>query len=125
MENNRICIICGKKYSYCPHCGKYDNVPRWMMSFHDENCMKIYSITWAYKNGKMSKDNAKEELAKINVFNGDGLRDGIKSLVDEILQEISWDEIKVIPKVQDEVVDEEQNPVISKKQNHKRNRNKG
>lgn len=66
MSHNRQCMICGKTYSYCPACHADSTKPRWMVSFDDEKCKKIWDILSA--NGAGDIDNA-TALAQLKALN--------------------------------------------------------
>ena len=53
--HERICICCGKKYEYCPHCGDYKNKPRWMTNYDDEGCHIAFQTVTDYLAGEMTK----------------------------------------------------------------------
>ena len=58
-ENNKTCICCGKKYTFCPSCSEFDKYPRWMNIYHDENCREIFMVTSDFIAGDIVKDEAK------------------------------------------------------------------
>jgi len=39
-KNNKVCLICGKAYSYCPSCRKTE--PGWKNLVDTELCLDIY-----------------------------------------------------------------------------------
>lgn len=86
MKNMRICIMDGKEYEYCPSCHKYDNLPRWMMSFCSDNCHDIFAVFCEYRQNKISKADAAEKL-KVLVSDASALSANFKKTYDEIMTE--------------------------------------
>ena len=66
-ENNKTCICCGKKYTYCPSCSEFDKYPKWMNIYHDENCREIFMVTSDFIAGDIVKDEAKARLDKCDL----------------------------------------------------------
>lgn len=53
------CIVCGTRYEYCSNCDRFSRLPRWMESFHDDNCHIIFNTIMEYKAGvKTAKEAA-------------------------------------------------------------------
>lgn len=73
FNKNRSCLVCNKKYEFCPTgCKKSINKPSWMGMFHSENCRNIYYTCSNYMVGKsITKEQAKEELEKLDLSNID------------------------------------------------------
>lgn len=83
VNNLRTCEICGTKYKYCNNCGEYQNYPRWMFLFHDENCRDIWSAINAYRAGTNTAYEAKKRLEKLDITN---VVDVYKKYIDEIFE---------------------------------------
>lgn len=62
MAELRRCIVCGKIYEYCIHCGDSKQDELWKYVYHDENCMAINHILRSYRGGEISKDEAKQRM---------------------------------------------------------------
>ena len=84
MKHERECQLCGEKYSYCPNCADYNDSPRWMFLFHDENCKKIYDVVNAYRTETMSADAAKAKLMKLDLSKRDSFASKFKKIISEI-----------------------------------------
>ncbi len=89
MKHERTCVICGKKYSYCPNCSAYLDKPRWMFMFDDEKCKNIYDVLNAYKTNSMSADEAKAKLNRIDPERKSVKDPGFKATVQEIYKSAS------------------------------------
>ena len=107
-KNNKTCIVCSTKYTYCSGCSEFDKYPRWMGIYHEENCKNIFDITSKYLNGQISKEEAKEELGKCDLSNKKNFNKSILDAVNKIMasdkkkkKEIIIEPIKPV-----EVVDE-------------------
>lgn len=102
-KNNKTCIVCSKKYTYCSGCSEFDRYPRWMGIFHNENCKNIYTVTNDYINrhlSGMTKAEARELLDKCDLSYKEQLHKNIRAALDEIYFEEKTE--AVLPEV-DEV----------------------
>lgn len=97
---DRTCIVCGKKYSFCPHCGADQNKPSWMFIFDDECCHDVYDAVSGYKAGAYTKEQAKDIIKKHKL--NKKINDNMQKSVDEILTEEKTSEKTVLPKMQKE-----------------------
>ena len=59
VRNNKTCILCGNKYSYCSGCAEFDHLPRWMECYCSENCKDIFNILSSYNMNHKTKEEAK------------------------------------------------------------------
>ena len=62
-KNNKTCILCGKKYTFCNRCEEFDRLPRWMGIYCSDNCRAIFNILTDYNGGHITKE---EEIQKLN-----------------------------------------------------------
>ena len=76
MAKNRICLICGNKYDYCPTCDRDRLKPSWYTLFCSETCYDINNILSKNTAGKLSIAEANKELNKI-VFNKNNIKNEI------------------------------------------------
>ena len=65
MSVKRKCFMCGQEFEYCPSCR--DNKPdeHWRFLYHDEKCLDISKIWYAYRGNEISKKRAMEGMKKI------------------------------------------------------------
>ena len=83
--NDRICICCGQKYEYCPHCGESRNKPRWLMNYDDEGCHIAFQTVTDYLMGEVTKEAAKVILEGTPLKNRQMFKPSVAKYVDEIL----------------------------------------
>lgn len=83
--NNKTCICCGKKYTFCTGCGQFDNEPRWKAIYHNETCKDIFIIVSDFLQNAISKEDAKERLMKCDLSYKDQLHKNLQNGIDEIL----------------------------------------
>lgn len=102
MANIRKCMMCGKKYEWCINCGDRHPEETWRYLYHDENCMKISNIWYAYRGKEISKEEAKKQMDKYQ----DNINDILKN------DSIPAMEIRDIYGVKEEKVDVEEVPVV-------------
>lgn len=86
-QANRICKTCGKEYFFCSHCEKSLNSPQWMLMWHDENCKTVYEIASDYAQGRISKKDAKERLAKCDLKVLYTFNENIRNILEDIMTE--------------------------------------
>lgn len=86
-QANRICKTCGKEYFFCSHCEKSLNSPQWMLMWHDENCKSVYEIASDYAQGRISKKDAKERLAKCDLKVLYTFNENIRNILEDIMAE--------------------------------------
>nr|DAG57829.1 MAG TPA: DNA gyrase inhibitor [Caudoviricetes sp.] len=64
----RMCCVCHEEYSFCPVCNSEDrNKPTWYFAYCSENCKDIYTVTSDYEDKKISADDAKKQLDKLDL----------------------------------------------------------
>ncbi len=81
----RKCLICGTEYDYCPNCKKYSHLPRWMFSYHDENCKNIGTALNDYKAKNKTPIEVKRVLESTDLSNIDSFKPVFKDMINEIL----------------------------------------
>lgn len=96
IKDNKTCIICGTKYSYCPNCSEFSKYPTWMTLFHDENCKELYFITSGYLAGEISAEKAKERYNKCDLTNRKNFNNNVKRVLSELFDE-EKEEKKSVP----------------------------
>ena len=84
-KNNRVCVCCGKTYTYCPTCGKDSVKPIWMNTFHDENCKTIFYAVVDFLTGTINKNEAKKILSKCSINRGVKFKGNIPETIDVIM----------------------------------------
>ena len=61
-KNNKTCIVCGEKYTFCPTCSDTNNLKMWKNIYHNENCKDIFNTASDYLAGAITKEEAKEKF---------------------------------------------------------------
>lgn len=57
--NNRKCICCNERYSYCPDCNGADRLkPSWYSEFCSETCKDLWLTCTRFNMGKLTKSEA-------------------------------------------------------------------
>ena len=85
-KNNRTCICCGTKYTYCSGCSEYDHLPRWMSIYHDANCREIFTILMDYEIKEITKEQAVERLHKCNLSKRKTFNEKIRNEIEALLK---------------------------------------
>lgn len=84
-KDNRICVICGKSYSYCPSCHQDKNKPTWYAIFDGENCKGIYDVCTEYRDGNIDKKTAYERITKLDITDIEDFAESTKNQIKDIL----------------------------------------
>lgn len=65
-SNNRKCICCGTRYSYCPSCSNADRLaPSWKAEFCSETCKDLWLTATRFNMGKITKQEAQEIIKSL------------------------------------------------------------
>lgn len=68
MKRKRKCILCpSHEYEYCSNCKPDNAVETWRFLFDSENCRDVYKTLESFAYKKISANEAKEQLEKLNV----------------------------------------------------------
>ena len=83
-KNNKECICCGTKYSYCNTCSADRDKPTWMRNYCSDNCRKLFNTASDYFAKAITKEDAKKiidsaDLSKMSSFNK-----GVIQMINEV-----------------------------------------
>ena len=62
MANERLCLMCGKRYRYCSNCRDFNQKETWRYLYHDEKCKEISNIWYDYRENQITGEVAKERF---------------------------------------------------------------
>lgn len=77
-RGERICVVCGKEYIYCPNCKKGDPNETWRFMYDSEECRDIFKICSNFAFGHINAETAKKKLEKYDVADRSRFSDDIK-----------------------------------------------
>lgn len=80
-KNNRTCVCCSTKYTYCNTCEAHQSEPAWKSMWCSENCKNIFMAVTDFLAKEISKSEAKHILEKCDLSNKDEFD---KTIVDAI-----------------------------------------
>lgn len=86
-KRNRVCLLCGTKYEYCPTCTQDKTKPAFMAEFHSESCKNIFEICTRFNMGLMSKVEAQEALASCDLSHRANFKPFVQRDLDKIFAE--------------------------------------
>ena len=95
-KNNKVCLNCGKVYTFCPNCSDYALLDSWNNIYCSENCRNIFQITTDYNYGELSKEKALEKLSACDLSNKESFHKTVIKIIDEIMTQTVKDEIEKI-----------------------------
>ena len=85
IKNNKVCILCGKRYSFCSRCEEFDHLPRWMAIYCSDNCKKIFDAISAYNMKLKTKKEAAKILKECDLSRKSEFKESCQKYIDEIL----------------------------------------
>lgn len=91
----RICVCCGKEYTYCPHCKEDEEKPTWMFAYDTFECKEIFNTLSRYNSSLLTKEEAKDIISK-NTTKNKVFIDYIQKQIDDLLKE---EPVKEMPKI--------------------------
>ena len=87
VENNKTCILCGTKYTYCNNCAEFDHLPYWMICYCSRNCKDIFDTLSAYNMKQITKDEARNILSKCDLSNKQSFKESTLNCINSIMEE--------------------------------------
>lgn len=94
VKNNKTCILCGKKYSYCNSCAEFDHLPRWMEIYCTANCKDIFNILSSYNMKHKTKEEARTLLEKCDLSYVTDFNHINQKFIEEIMEKESMPILK-------------------------------
>ena len=85
-RGTRKCIICGKEYVYCPHCGNGSKEETWRYLYDSELCLNVFNVLSKYQFKHITKEEAKAEIEKLEIPKDVKFTGEVKKQVDEIVK---------------------------------------
>lgn len=86
-KENTACIVCGKKYHLCIACERNKATWRpWKVIVDSENCYNIYKVVNDYNFSKITKNEARTLLEKLNLTEVHTFREHIRQKIYEIMK---------------------------------------
>lgn len=87
-KNNRTCIVCGEKYTYCPTCSEYSKLKPWHSIYHNENCKELYTTASDYLANTITKEEASDKFNKCDLSYRSKLHKVIANTINEVLSNV-------------------------------------
>ena len=84
-KSNRICFLCGKKYSYCNTCGTDINKPSWYTMWCSENCKNLDQILAAHTMKQITTEEAKKKIEDLKLNNVKFADENVEKHYNEIM----------------------------------------
>lgn len=84
-KNNKTCIVCNTRYTFCTHCSDFDYEPRWKALFHDENCKKIFSLLTEYNAGNIDKETAVNSMKELDLSDFSKFKEKLQNEINDLL----------------------------------------
>ena len=91
---NRKCLVCGKKYDFCPTCEKDRFEPFWKVSFHDDNCHDVWQTLCAVTCKTISEADGAKKLKKLDLTHVDSFAPVIRKQIKDLLGDTKKESFK-------------------------------
>lgn len=88
-EINHWCVLCGAGYHSCDTCSKEKHFTPWRTLTDTMEHYKIFMVLKNYNNKLISKEEARELLADLNLSGQDSFKESAKNLLADIFSETS------------------------------------
>ena len=92
-KSNRICFLCGKKYSYCNTCGTDINKPSWYTMWCSENCKNLDQILAAHTMKQITTEEAKKKIEDLKLNNVKFADENVEKHYNEIMSYIKDEKV--------------------------------
>lgn len=92
-KSNRICFLCGKKYSYCNTCGTDINKPSWYTMWCSENCKNLDQILAAHTMKQITTEEAKKKIEDLKLNNVKFADENVEKHYNEIISYIKDEKV--------------------------------
>lgn len=84
-QNNKTCITCGKKYTYCNRCDDYATLPKWKTIWCSERCKEIFNTASYFLSGSIDAEEAKKRLSGFNLNKNEEFSFGVQKALDKLV----------------------------------------
>ena len=85
MPSKRKCTLCPSHiYEYCPSCKDKKIIEPWRLLFDSENCRDAYHIISEFAFGRLSANEAKSQLDKIDVPNKEDMQPALRKNLEDL-----------------------------------------
>lgn len=92
-KSNRICFLCGKKYSYCNTCGTDINKPSWYTMWCSEDCKNLDQILAAHTMKQNTTEEAKKKIEDLKLNNVKFADENVEKHYNEIMSYIKDEKV--------------------------------
>ena len=90
MKAMRKCVLCpSHEYEYCTKCKDKSIIESWRLLFDKESCRDIYHILSEFAFGRLSADDAKNQLDNYEMPNLDDMQTALRKNYEEVLSQAS------------------------------------
>lgn len=88
-QNNRTCVCCSTKYTYCNTCETHKEEPAWKAMWCSENCKTIFMAVTDFLAKEISLQEAKQILEQCDLSHQNKFGKSITDTIDAICSEKS------------------------------------
>lgn len=85
MAKIRTCMVDGKQYTYCPHCGKDNPNETWRFLYCSDGCKDIDYVLSDYRTKKINIASAYEKLSSMSLPSDNSMTKYVVNEIREIM----------------------------------------
>ena len=132
-KNNKTCVVCGQKYTFCPTCADTKDLEMWRNIYCSDNCKKLFSAASGYHAQTATLEEVRARFDACDLSYKDKLNDnfieainaayGIKNEKTEIKEDVKEENIVSVD-VEPVIEVDEKNEVAEKIKYGKPNKKK-
>lgn len=101
-RGDRICVVCGKHYVYCPSCKKGDPKETWRYMYDSEECHDLFKACSDFAFGHISAEQAQKRLSKYDLTDRSKFNEDIRRNLSAIYAEEAEKKEEVVEQPKEE-----------------------
>lgn len=102
-KSQRKCKLCptAHTYEYCTSCIKKEDIIPWKLQFDTENCRDVYKVLSEFAFGRLSANDAKRQLDKLEVPNKEDMQLPLRKNYEDVLSQATKEEPKKLDSIKE------------------------
>ena len=102
-KSQRKCKLCPTAhiYEYCTSCIKKEDIIQWKLQFDTENCRDVYKVLSEFAFGRLSANDAKRQLDKLEVPNKEDMQLPLRKNYEDVLSQATKEEPKKLDSIKE------------------------
>ncbi len=107
-KDNKTCIVCGEKYTFCPTCAQVRELEMWRNIYCSENCKKLFHAASGYHAKTATLEEVKARFDACDLSYKDKLNENFIEAINAVYgikekENVVFDDINVEPIVEEKI----------------------